>query len=314
MNPKFKNKSQFKYVIVKVILELIMCLIGLTLNNTRYSYLICSLIQISKNQSISNCILKSTYIYQLLIFIFYAWFNYLLMLWIAVNEVVLIYNRYLILKKKNIFFDKNFKSIITISGIIIFIFSLPVLYSFTIKSVPLDEIKKYYSQKTTLGNNIFFAFSYLIINNIFNCIISIMLITLSCLLIKEFRIFIRTNKRKNYNLIHKTEIKLIKMTIVINILFLISRLLGSSNFIMYFLISFKLIKYKTFYFYLANFNLIIIYLIKGSNFFVLIKFNREFERNFRKIFCLFIFKFKFLTVNDLRRNFVIYYFRKNSDS
>ncbi len=284
MNPKFKNKSQFKYVIVKVILEMIMCLIGLIFNNTRYSYLLCSLIQISNNQSVSNCLLKSAYIYQLLRFIFYVWLNYLLMLWIAVNEVVLIYNRYLILKKKNIFFDKHFKFIITISGIIIFIFSIPILFSFTIKSVPIDKMKKYYSKKTTLGNNIFFALSYLIINNIFNLIILLMLIILSFFVIKEFRIFIHTNKRKNYNLIHKTEIKLIKMAIVINILFLISRLLGSSNFIMYFLISFKLIEYKTIYFYLANINLIIIYLIKGSNFLVLIKFNKELERNLRKIF------------------------------
>ena len=291
MGPKFTDRSKFKYVLTKLVLEMIVCLIGSSFPNFKLLRLICRY-EHFRNTSLANNI----FLYQILRLVFNYFFHQVLIIWIGLNEVLLTWNRYLILRKNDLF-EKYFIYIVIGCGIGITLYSSPLLLA--LKVVPLsNETNLYYLEKSVVGNTALYSFSILTSYVTGNLISSICLIILSVLIVIEFKKFLYLqkckkiqNKRTYKKLVYKevskkkTEIKMIKMTLIINLLFLIARILGCAEILVYRLLLLGIIRIEIFYIYLCNINVIAVYLIMCSNIFILINFNNRFYKNL-KIFLL----------------------------
>lgn len=293
MSSRFKyDRSKFKYVLTKLFLEMIVCLIGISFYNFKLLRLIC---KYESFYMISDYIGKNTYLYQILRYVFNYFLNYILNIWIAVNEVFLTWNRYSILRKKDLF-EKNFVYILITCGFSITCVCAPLLLALQITPDSKDT-NMFYLGRTPIGNSFYFSITVLIVNLTVNLVCVVSLLVLSFLIRIEFKNFLYLKncqkiqnriiyKKLVYQVISKkkTEMKTIKMIWVINAIFLLGRIFNSAESLVYRLIVFKVIQTKIFYIYLCNFNVIISYLILCSNILVLINFNNKFCQTLKKIF------------------------------
>lgn len=295
-NRKFKERDRFKYVIVKIGLEMIGSLMGIGFQN----YLKC----IIDNYILGiNCTETGSYIFQFFRAL-YKYVGVVLYIWTGINEILLTYDRYLILKAKKNWFNEqsSFKYILLICGILTSVIYLPYALSSKI-SLVVNSTNLYYLETTEFALSNFYQVYTIILQAVVNIILLIVIIVFSVVVLVKFKKFIRNHSSlaNNHsssvnniqeNIFKKTELNMLKMTITLSILLSIMRFTDLATTILFRLsiLSRNLsgnatnISNKLFLLYLGNLCYVIIFITASENFFVLFVFNKQFRENFKSVY------------------------------
>lgn len=281
LKPTFNQRDKFKYILVKLILETLSCLIGTGLHN-----LICSL----------KCSINLSYPFQILKLVL-NYFTEAIFIITGLIEICLAYERFLLLKNKHNWFNKNqnFKFITIGCFLAPIVCLIPNVFAFKIKV--LNETA--HIELTQFQNSI--SYTYVLISVwIIDLLLIIAQTVISLAVVVAFRKF------NNYKIMHqprltailvlkasahkscrsmlrssrirKNEVKFIQMILTQSFLFILVRLVYLVT------ISLDCIEIlRKFYDRTSNVNLsklwfVIAYLVQGSNFIVLFYFNRTFRR------------------------------------
>lgn len=281
-SPKFGDKYKFKYLIVKILIEMFACLYSIGFQN----YLLCLLEPhvISR----TDCVPTGTILFQIIRLYVYKYASYSFYVWSGINEVLINYDRYLVLKNKRNMFnkEKQFIYIALVSGLVSFSLFVPNLFAYYIKPA-LNKTNSYTIERTSFGRTDFFQLYVLAVLTVSNIVSTILLIITSFLLLFEFRKFTtnlsgltKTKRSRQEILRKKIEIKMIKMVLLMSIMFTTLRLsdfvytLNNSLFLL------KLANNIDFFVYFTNFWYISGTLLINTNIFVLVKFNNKFRNIF----------------------------------
>lgn len=179
LNPKFKQKKQLKYVIVNVTIETFIC--G-------------ALIFFTDELCFAQCTIFKPYSSQF----FKVYLNFFLgntlFLFTGFIEVCLTYDRYLTLKKTENWFTKEstFKYLIILFTIISILVFVPFLFAFAITESP-NNPNLYYIQMISFGKTNIFSISIILVLGGIDLLVVTVLIILSWLVIKEFKVFKQNN-------------------------------------------------------------------------------------------------------------------------
>lgn len=287
LNPKFNYKNEFKYVILKVAIETVGCLILIGFQN----YLIC----IFEPYVIStlHCSKENTLMFQVYRLYIYKFFNYIIYVWSGLNEILLSYDRHLILKnKKNWFNEKgNFKYIVFACLSLMIILNIPALFAYRITPARTEHL--YYLESTNFGKSVYHSSLILCVLVASNVLTISILIPIMIMVALEFRVFLRRKvfltasiNTANIQTIvkRKEDLKFSKMALIMIFLFAISRLTDLANTLMYRIILIKKIKNLYSFVYLDNITYIIFATFACSNFFILLNSNKIFRCSFKNLF------------------------------
>ena len=268
LRPCFKEKYRFRYIIVKVIFDLIVSFIGSGLLDSN-----CVLF----------CLISNNYFgifYQLYIKIIFAGFIYASN---SVIEILLIYDRTLILENRTNFLNikKNFKYILIVSFILNGLIILPLILGYSIENL----MNNYYISLTQFGFSSFFQYYqifYIIITNPLSILITVIMSIKSIKACHDF------SARRSYltsNLNFNFEIKFTMMVLILTLLFILVRVFSLISIILRKISQENniLIMETILFDYITQ---ILLYIHTGSNFFILFLFNRKFRNSFHfKYFC-----------------------------
>lgn len=282
LRPKFRYKSKFKFIYIKLTIETLSCLIGVGFDNFA-------------------CIFKCSIYYSYGIQVLRLILNILgqsMFISSGLFDLCLIFERYLLIKNKKIWFNKskNLKFIIFFVLSFSFVCFLPDVFAYKISLVQANNLYKI--ELSDFQKSL--QYSFVLINlTVLNSLLIILLISVSILAIKSFQKF-SSNKMRLYqqrtislvlelsdnnnsiNQIKKlkrAEYRFIQMTSIQLIIFTLMRLAYLIT------ISFDGIQIlnnfydKTVTFYLNCVCYVFIYLVQGSNFYFLIYFNKTFRNS-----------------------------------
>jgi len=289
-NSKLQNKIFYKFFIVKVTLELFQCLIGI-------AYLNISSCLLEANNICSD---KGIYFFQFFKAYVFIYSNAVIFSGRGLNEIYLLYDRYLILVGQTNWFNKkeNFKYIIGTSCLISVMVYLPLLFVFNVEP-GFHSNGLYFIEISAFGSSLFikvFGYVSLVLSNI---IYVLSAVVLNVIVSVKFKKFLRLNSETvevNLNAqtndeqrVHiedifknnrQTERKMFMLTLILNVIFCVSRFLES----VVVLVIQELISNSPAVFYVDSVYNILLYLFLWSNFFVLIVYNNEFRHHFQRIY------------------------------
>lgn len=272
---RFKIKQHLKFMIVKVSLEMISCLLAIGFQN-----ILC----------FSNCGLYPLW------FLVYRRFFYYVGACVYYStgfvEICLMYERYLVLKNTRNWFNStvNFKYITLVCVVLPFILFLPTNFSTTL--VPISNQTYFYrSQITDFGRSTYNYYYNLVMNLLPNFITIVCLLVLTRFVLVEYNKFMhnkqnvkrvkdKTSDSSQDVRLKKKESNFVKMIITLNFFYVLMRLIDLIFNIDY-LNEYNKRTFKPESIILRNINFIMIYLIEGINFFILIYWNKEFRRIFK---------------------------------
>ncbi len=279
MNSRFKNREKFRYIIVKLLIEMLGCIYFMGFQN----YLMCSWeSEILLNNPCIDTGSFSFITYRLVMYRYLSHCNYI---WSGINEVLINYDKYLMISNRSSLFNrkKNFKFIILSCGIFSHLLFIPNFFVFKIHSTN-NETNVFILIKSKLGTNNFFDLYTLIVLGLANVSLTFLIVFTSFMLAKEIKKY-----SNNATLMHltvfskmifnrrKLEIKLLKMVLILSFIYSLIRIYDFFYLVINFLMIFKLFNNITFYVYFSNFmyNLVIFSII--LNIFILIKCNKVFR-------------------------------------
>lgn len=296
LSPKFKQKKQFKFVIMNVFVESIMS--G-------------GLIGFNNNLCFQDCIIFNTYSTQFLKAFILSFVGNGLYVFTGMNEIFLTYDRYIMLKSKNNWFNKadHFKYIMTAAFSFSFIIFVPTLFAYDIKPAN-NKTDLYYVDFSSFGNTDAFQL-YVLINFVLsNSITILFLVILSILVIKEFKIYIKksneTQVEKNGDIIQLendcqvivyrdmnsnkhghskrqklNEINFIRITLTLNLCYLTMRIVNMLSASLYRSDILNNIKYKPSTVIIRNACFIVVACVLAVNIVILASFNSIFKNSLK---------------------------------
>lgn len=294
---KSNHINQLKYLNIKLALEAVACLFGIGFQN--------SILCLLEKYVMTNYTCDSTSSYALMMFKLYGQKLFLFYLYVldGAIEIYLTLDRLVIFKNRmNIFSDKkNFKYILTITFVGLFIICLPFAFSYEIKQMP-NVTGSYQMIESKFGKTPFCSIYILLVLGSANILTLIILIPATFLVAFEFNRFIaskriilnrfqsvteqspsqmteyREFKRK------KAQLKIMCMTFALSFIFLLVRLTDLAATLCHRLILIQnVFEDKSFMVYLLNINYIFIPASVCANFFILIIYNKKFRKTFFSI-------------------------------
>jgi hypothetical protein len=219
----------------------------------------------------------------------YRYLCYCLYVWSGINEILINYDRYLILSNKTNIFNRkhSFKIITSISCLLSFFFFVPNLFAYNISSFT-NQTDSYYVSKSQFGNTSLFQLYLSFIVAVSNILSTIFLILASAKLVQQARHYSRSLVSLRTNLKHtannrqeirrkKLEINIFKLVITMSVLFTLVRLCDFAYIINNSLILFNMAYNCEFFVYYANLWYILGVIVLNSNIFVLCIFNSKFR-------------------------------------
>lgn len=269
VKPGFKEKYRFRYIILKLILDLLVCFMGSGFFDSD-----CLVICLAQTD-------LAHLIYLLYIKTYFSLFIYILN---GLNELFLINDRIYIFENRGNFLNKRgyFKYIFLFEILFCTVILFPLLFGYTIEKNPFNQ-NQYYLSVTWFGNTLFYKYYVMFISTIGNFLILCIIIYVSVKSIKAYRDFIERRSISLTAQLHsKSEKKFTIMISIVSALFMIVRILAlisnvvdnvnmiTKRFLMESLILNLLLE-------------ISLYVHSGSNFFILILFNKAFRKS---LFCL----------------------------
>lgn len=288
MSSKFKLKSKLKYLITKVIVDMIFCSFGMGFQN---------------DLCIENCRTNNTLSFQIFKLYIFRFLGDSLYVCSGFIEICLTYDRYLILINKKNWLNKevNFKYIIITCFSVSTCIFMPDLFSRRIVNIRLNLSTEYHIELTSFGR-ISVDSNFLMIKLVcVNAVQILSLFVLSIMLTIEFRKFIKNKANLsnrmfyfNQNLVllfqnnyenkrKKVEINFIRMTLTLSVLNSLMRsidlvtVLFNKIHIIYWVIG------STAMLYLNNICILSNYFVHSLNFFVLIYYYKRFRKAFRNL-------------------------------
>lgn len=287
LNPKFKQKFEFKYIIIKISMEMVGSLAFTGFQNYFLS-LFDTIFHAPHHLKTGNSFAFS--IFRLFV---YKYLIYVLYIWSGINEIKLTYDRYLIFKNKTNWFNKKgqFKYIFCATVSTCSVIHLPSLFAH--KIVECQSEKNLYTlELTDFGHSQYYSFYMIIAIGLSNLCTLVVQVPLMIMVAIEYKRFIQkkiaipslqlTSFQK---LMKKREyFKFNKMTLTLLIIFVLLRTLDIAVNLMYRI----LILTKTRYYYPFVYVDISLYVLIScyfcTNFFILFLFNRVFRKSFENIF------------------------------
>lgn len=286
LSPRFKDKNRFKFVILKVLIEMVGCLYAIGFQN----YLQCLLEpHVLKT---NKCVSSGTILFQIVRLYVYRYASYCFYVWSGINEIFVIYDRYLVLKNCHNLFNKEkmFKYITFLGGLFSFLFFVPNLFAYNIKQAG-NTTSSFIIQRTSFGQTDFFQLYVLFVLTLSNIVSTVLLIISSAMLLVEFRKFRfslsnltmrsqSTARSRQEILRKKIEVKMIIMVFIMSLVFFVVRI---SDFVYTMNNSLLLLRWVNnaeFFVYFTNFWYIFSISTLNLNIFVLTKYNRKFRNAF----------------------------------
>jgi hypothetical protein len=290
LHKKFTEKYRFKYIINRLIIEITISLLTINFENA-----LC----------INGCFFNTTL------------FNILYIIWAQViirflynlegiNEVYLAYDRYLILKNKKNLFNKNgsFKWIILLSSFVSLIISIPLGLSAYYKKINGTDM--YSIVQTEIGNSLAYMYYYSIGFYFFvEIFLIILLIWATVLVVNEFKIYSNT-RSNNLNLTNlpatsnnndrkmksaqkknkrkKAQYDFTRVTVALNILYAITRLVKMTSLILLYIYGFTFSISLDYPVYSLNISYMLTLIVFCFNLPVLLSFNKKYSKTFKSIF------------------------------
>ncbi len=285
LNSKFKQRNNFKYVIVKILIELVGCLICIGFQN----YLLFYVFSPHFIMGISD---ENTFFFQIYRKIAFKYLPISLYMWSGVNELMLTYDRYLILKNENIWFNKEgrFKYILVVTVLTCLVINLPTLAAYEIMQSQ-SQTDLYNLVLTDFGKSQFYSFYMLMLLGFSNIVIIFTLVPLMVMVAIEYKRFIKRKLEKASQLSRlqilntkREYIKFNKMTLWLIFLFLLVRITDLITALTNRIVILNKLSNVYYMVYLENFLYVSGCLVNCSNFFVLLYFNRVFRKSFKNIF------------------------------
>ncbi len=283
---KFKDKGRFKYVVLKVIIDMFGCIYSIGFQNYFQCLLEPHILKTNK------CVSSGSLFFIVIRLYVYRYASYMFYLWSGINEVLVNYDRYLVLRNKKNWFNGrySFAIITTISGLVSFSSFIPNLFAYRISLVN-NQTDIYFIERTLFGKTAFFQLYVLVILSISNILSSILLILTGFMLLYEFRKYRlnlstmrtrghQTSSSRQEILRRKVEIKIIKMVLSMSFLFTVLRLWDLAYTLNNSLFLLNMASNIRFFVYFSNFWYIWGNIVLNANIFILIKFNRIFRTTF----------------------------------
>ena len=234
----------------------------------------------------------NSYAFQLFRLIVYKYVAYIFYVWSGVNEIMLTYDRYLILKNKKNWFNKkgSFRMNLTVPILVCSVVNLPNFFAYKIQQYP-NQTESYILELNHFGHSTFFSLYMLIVIGASNLITVLIITPLMIKVAIEYKQFIKKKlsaacQLTGFQVLKKKReyIKFNKMTLTLIFMFVLVRIVDLViNFMYRILIVTKtpgfysIVYFENFFYFLAS-------LYFGSNFYVLIIFNRVFRGSFKSIF------------------------------
>jgi hypothetical protein len=225
----------------------------------------------------------------------YRYIIYSVYFWSGINEVLINYDRYLVLSNKNNLFNRknSFKVITFITGFISFLLFVPNLFAFQITLVS-NETNTYDVTKTNFGNTNLYQLYLVFILNSSNILSTLFLIITSIKLALEAKHFSHNHTSSTRQNIRRKqlEMNIFKLTFTMSIIFTLVRFNQFFHSFSQSLLFFNIISDYEFLVYYSNFWYILLVLAMNSNIFILLGFNKKFR------FILFDYAKKAFIVNS----------------
>lgn len=285
MSSKFKLKSKLKFLITKVLLEMLFCAFGIGFQN---------------GLCVDNCTVSYSLEFQIFRLYIHKFIGSSLYICTGLIEIFLTYDRYLILINRKNWLNKevNFKYIILVSVIVSLIIFVPELFATKIVKSNQNSTNSFKIESTAFGESKANFYYKMISISLANLTQIIALFSISVLLSIEFRKFIQNKANLSTQMFHfnqslvllfqnshekkrkKAEINFIRMTLTLSILNSFMR--SVDLFTMLFQVIDGRIGREC-ALYLKNVCVVVIYLVQSLNFFVLIYFYKRFRKAFRHL-------------------------------
>ncbi len=287
LHPNFKQKPQFRYLILKIAMEMLASLIFIGFQN----YLLSVIETFLQRKQVST----NSYAFQLVRFIVYKYLAYVFYVWSGVNEIMLTYDRYLVLKNENNWFNKKgaFKINVVVAVLVCSLVNLPNFFAYKLKQTSINT-DSYTLELNEFGRSAFFSLYMLIVIGASNLIANLIITPLMIKVAIEYKKFIKKKLQSTCQLTRlqtlkkkREYIKFNKMTLTLILMFVVLRSVDLMVNFMYRIL--VVTKIPGFYWivYVENFFYFLAALYFSSNFFVLIIFNRVFRKSFKKTFLFF---------------------------
>ena len=242
----------------------------------------------------NHCKFIGSYFLAFLRIYLYRYYSYCIYFWSGINEILVNYDRYLVLSNKSNFFNKkhSFKIIIFISAFVSFLAFVPNLFAFKISVYNQNETESnsYYVTKTKFGNTDLFQLYVLFVLAVSNILSTIFLILSSVKLFLEARHFrqnlttLQNNTQNNQTANTREairrkqlEITIFKLVFIMSLLFVLVRLNDFGYTLNNSLILLNMADNYDFFVYYSNFWYILGVIVLNSNIFVLCVFNNKFR-------------------------------------
>ena len=288
MSSRFRLKSKLKYLIAKVLFDMIFCLLGIGFQND-----LCPL----------NCNLRHSLLFQIFRLYIFKFMSDSLYVSVGFINICLTFDRYLILLNKKNWLNKihNFKYIVSAclcSSLVLFV---PDLFAQKIVSAGGNETALFRIKLTEFGQSTAHSYYSLLVRAVVSLVQLLLMIVASGMLIVEYRKFIQNKSNLsnqmyffNQNLVllfqnsqkakqRKVEINLIRMTLVFSGLDAFMRIVNLLT-VVFQKVNWLNNTFDTeFILYLTNVCTIIIYFIQSYNFLVLAYYYKRFRKTFRNL-------------------------------
>ncbi len=287
---RFKERNKFKYVILKIFIDSFGCVYLIGFQNFNQCLLEPYILNTKYCVSTGSIyfIIWRLYIHKYISNIFY--------IWPGINEVLVNYDRYLMVKDTQNIFNKkkSFVIIATICGLGSFALFLPNFFAYNISTVS-NETNIYFIQRTPFAFTPFFQLYSLAVLSTGNILCTLFLFVSGFLLYSEFRKY----RLSLTNLMHqknhtphtrieiareKAEIRIIMMVLTMCFLFTVLRLMDFVYTVNNRLFLLGWANNVTSYIFLVNFWYIWGGIVLNTNIFVLLKFNKKFNAAFLIMF------------------------------
>ncbi len=184
LHPNFKQKPQFSYLILKIAMEMLASLIFIGFQN----YLLSVIETFLQRKQVST----NSYAFQLVRFIVYKYLAYVFYVWSGVNEIMLTYDRYLVLKNENNWFNKKgaFKINVVVPVLVCSLVNLPNFFAYKLKQTSINT-DSYTLELNEFGRSAFFSLYMLIVIGASNLIANLIITPLMIKVAIEYKKFIK---------------------------------------------------------------------------------------------------------------------------
>ena len=280
---RFKERKKFKYVILKLFIDLVGCVYLIGFQNFIQCLLEPHVLRTN------YCISTGSIYFMIWRLYIYRYANYMFYIWSGVNEILVNYDRLLMVKNThNLFNKKNgFAIVAAVCCLGSFALFIPNFFAYNIIRID-NTTNVYFIQKTPFGNTHFFQLYVLAILSAGNILSTLFLLLSGFKLYYEFRKFrLRlTNLMNQSNQTPRTtveitrqkaEIRIIMMVLTMCFFYTVLRLVDFVYTVNNSLFLLGWVNNVTSFVYMANFWYIWGGIVLNTNLFVLLKFNKTFR-------------------------------------